>query len=591
MINPVPENIQSILNASANLKVPKYQREYKWGTSEAGEFWEDLESYLDSPNDHLFLGNLIFDIHELQGKKIWIIDGQQRITTILILLIACRELAKRINAIKIANKIQEKICFEDSATGEFLGSRLTASESIRSVFDHLCKDDWDGVFPERLTNGKQVKRQSNRLKPIYSYFSNKISTFDQPKLSKLLTALYSSYIIRIDIEDEIEAFKIFERTNARGIDLEASDLLKNYLFSTLGNSVEEAWFRITELSDGTMLKMLKYFYVSKKGKISKSELYKQIKTYGRDISPKKLLDELEYFAYFYDAIRKADSATMKNYFVQIELTALIQDTEKYEDVYESIEGLRLFKITQIFPLISSAIACFIRNGQSRERKESNKLVSFFKKLEKYHFINNAICERIGNEVENIYAEYSKKYAESDNFDQISTDLYSALKLQLAQKDEFVSRFTDIGYQASSIPLISYIFDRFSNFKMASGHRIKIFNPDERVLRRNHNIEHFYPQNPLEGAGLPVITDEEKNNIGNLLCISFRTNGKLGNLTPENKYHKLKGNLASDIANIPYVNIFLDEYKDSMSNWNNEVILGRAKNLANDAYDNIWSFNN
>ena len=79
MINPVPEKIGSVLNSPANLKVPKYQREYKWGTSEAGEFWEDLESYLETPTDNLFLGNLIFDISESNKKKIWIIDGQQRI--------------------------------------------------------------------------------------------------------------------------------------------------------------------------------------------------------------------------------------------------------------------------------------------------------------------------------------------------------------------------------------------------------------------------------------------------------------------------------------------------------------------------------
>jgi len=590
LINPVPENIESVLNSSAHLKVPKYQREYKWGTSEAGEFWEDLESYLDSSEDNLFLGNLIFDIHEAPQKKIWIIDGQQRITTILILLIACRELAKKINALKIANKIQEKICFEDSTTGEFLGSRLTASESIKNVFDHLCKDDWDGIFPDKLPTGKQVKRQSNRLKPIYNYFWSKISAFDQPRLSMLLNTLYSSYIIRIDIEDEIEAFKIFERTNARGIDLEASDLLKNYLFSTLGNSVEEAWYRITELSDGTMLKMLKYFYVSKKGKVSKSDLYKKIKNYGRDISPQHLLEELEEFSSFYNAIRVADSANMKNYFDQINLSALIQDTEKFEDVYSSIEGLRLFKITQIYPLLASAIYCFIRNGQSLNRSNNSKLVKLFRKLENYHFINNAICERIGNEVENIYADFSKRYAEADNFDQISDELYLILKDQLALRDEFVSRFSDISYQASTIPLISYIFDRFNNNGLASGQRVRLFNPDERVLRRNHNIEHFYPQNPLLDSQTMSLSDEEKNNIGNLLCISFRTNSKLGNLLPEKKAIRLKTDLSKEVNNTPYVTEFLKEYENKIANWDKDVILERATKMSIEAYNKVWSFN-
>ena len=157
--------------------------------------------------------------------------------------------------------------------------------------------------------------------------------YDQNSLSRLLTTLYRSYIIRIDIENEIEAFKIFERTNARGIDLEASDLLKNYLFASLGNEeseIEEAWYRITELSDGTMLKMLKYYYVSKMGKISKSDLYKKLKIYGKTITPNKLLESLEEFANFYNAIRNYDSSSMKNYLEQVGLLKLIEDQERFD---------------------------------------------------------------------------------------------------------------------------------------------------------------------------------------------------------------------------------------------------------------------
>ena len=470
-----------------------------------------------------------------------------------------------------------------------MGSRLTASESIKSVFDHICEDGWDGVFPEKLPSGKQVKRQSNRLKPIYNYFSDKIKLYDQPALSKLLNTLYNSYIIRIDIEDEMEAFKIFERTNARGVDLEASDLLKNFLFSTLGNSVEEAWYRITELSDGTMLKMLKYFYVSKKGKASKSDLYKKIKSYGKEVSPQMLLEQLEEFAIFYNAIRTADSANMKNFFEQIKLTALLEDQEKFEDVYSSIEGLRLFKITQIYPLVASALACYVRSGQSSIRSANPKLVKFFKRLENYHFVNNAICERIGNEVESIYADYAKKFADSSNFDQISASIYSELKDQLALKEEFILRFTDITYQANTIPMISYIFDRINNNGLAAGQRVRIYNPDERILRRNHNIEHFYPQNPLPESKLPKLTEDEINNIGNLLCISFRTNSKLGNITPENKAIRLATDLQREVCNTPYVNKFLEEYKDDMTNWDRNVILKRATKISEDAYNRVWNF--
>ena len=586
MINPNPETIEGILNSSNQLKVPKYQREYKWGVSEAGEFWEDIESYQDVDDGNLFLGNLIFDISDKDKKTIWIIDGQQRITTILILLVACRELAKRINATKIAGKIQEKISFEDSTTGEFLGSRLCASESIKKVFDHISDSDWDGIFPEKIS-GKPVKRQSNRIKPIYGYFSVKIERYDHNALSKLLATLYSSYIVRIEIEDEIEAFKIFERTNARGLDLEASDLLKNYLFSTVGDSAEESWYRIIDFSEGTVLRMLKYFYVSKNGYVQKSHLYQKLRVYGKHITPEKLILELEEFASFYKAIRSADNPTMKNYFHQIGLLAVVADQEKFDDIFNSIEGLRLFRVTQIYPLISAAINCFIRSGQGEIKAGSKKLVKFFRYLENYHFINNAICERIGNEIERLYSDYSKKFADSDNFDEIIAHFYMALGQQKAVKEEFVSRFVDITYQASSIPLISYIFDRINNCDLPAAHRIKIFNPDEKTLRKNHNIEHFYPQNPPPDANLSALSGDEVNNIGNLLSISFRTNSKLGNLTPQEKYKKLNGNLSKDIQNLHYVREFIDEYKDNFSHWDKDVINNRAEKIANLSYDRVW----
>ena len=110
MINPNPAKIEDILNSSIQFEVPKYQREYTWGKGEAIEFLDDLKSYSES-NGNLFLGTLIFDISEEEQKRIRVVDGQQRITTILLLLIACRNVAKEINAVNLATLIQNKITF------------------------------------------------------------------------------------------------------------------------------------------------------------------------------------------------------------------------------------------------------------------------------------------------------------------------------------------------------------------------------------------------------------------------------------------------------------------------------------------------
>lgn len=584
MINPNPAKIEDILNSSIRFEVPRYQREYKWGRSEAVEFIEDLKGYAESEKGSLFLGTVIFDISEESKKLYRIVDGQQRLTTIVLLLIACRNVAKQINAVNLATLIQNKISFTDPTTAESLGCRLISSDSIRDVLEHIAKYEWNGEFPVKIGN-KQVKRQVNRIKPIYDYFITEIKHFDQFSLGRFLRAVYNSYAVRIDIQDDMEAFSIFERTNARGIDLEASDLLKNYLFSQGVDGIEDAWTRIINNSDGTALRMLKYFYVSKRGYITKSELYKNLKIYGFEIGPSNLASELENFSIFYSMIRASSSEDVREYLSEIECTSISTDKHKHDQLYAAIEGLRLFKISQAYPVMYSALSCFIKNGMGGNNKQSKRLVELFELLEKYHFINNAICERIGNEVEKLYADFCKAYSSSGDFEKTTDELFKALKQQLASKEEFISRFSDISYSTDSVGLISYIFDRINNFNLPPGSRVRIFNPDQKLLRKNHSIEHFYPQNPSD---IPALPAEVVDNIGNLMVICFVTNSKLGNLSPVMKMEKLTGDLAKDVQNLEYLKEFISTYRDSVATWNEQIISERAKSIAELSYNKIWA---
>ncbi|MEK7519909.1 MAG: DUF262 domain-containing HNH endonuclease family protein [Patescibacteria group bacterium] len=566
MINPNPAKIGDILNASLQFAVPKYQREYTWGKTEALEFLEDLKSYTESETGSLYLGTLIFDTSEERSKKIKVVDGQQRLTTVLLLLIACRNIAKKSKATRIAQKIQEKITFEDPTTDEeSLGPRLIASESIKDVFEEISKYGWSGVFPTRIGT-KQVKRQVNRIKPIYDYFYSEVKSFDRAKLSRFLKAIYEAYVVRIDIQEESEAFSIFERTNARGVDLEASDLLKNYLFAHGVEGLEEIWPQIIENSDGTVLRMFKYFYVAKNGYVSKSDLYKKIRDYGNMIGAEELVKELDQFSRFYNVIRTGDGAVIKTYLESIGCSAIAGDQNKYEKIHIALEGLRLFKISQIYPLIYAAMNCFVKNGGGNSQALSKKLIELFDVMEKYHFVNNAVCDRIGNEVEKLYADFCVQYEESNDFEETTKEFTQNLKKRLATEEEFVSRFVDISYSSEYIPLISYIFDRINNVGLHPGQRTRIFNPDQKVLRKNHNIEHFYPQTPEDDINSDPETLEVVDNIGNLLAISFRTNSKLGNLSPAKKLKRLKNELGKEVQNLSYVREFIKKYEKQVPSW-------------------------
>ena len=104
---------------------------------------------------------------------------------------------------------------------------------------HKAKD-FDEIFSQTIASGTwdgktfnftHKKRQIAKIKPIYSYFVDKLSKFNKEEIKDILEKLYDSSFVVIEIEDTQEAFDIFERTNARGMELNAADLLKNYLFA------------------------------------------------------------------------------------------------------------------------------------------------------------------------------------------------------------------------------------------------------------------------------------------------------------------------------------------------------------------------
>jgi Protein of unknown function DUF262/Protein of unknown function (DUF1524) len=586
MIQPKSTTIGEILTLSKHFVVPGYQRGYAW-EAKAGEFLNDLETEAEIGRG-LFLGTIIFNVSEDSQDKIAIVDGQQRLTTIFLLLIACRERAKLLKLDGIAQETQKRITVTDPATAKSRGPLLGASESIRDIFNHMAATDWDAVIPQKIGN-KPVKRQGRRVRPIYEFFRRRIEKYDQPELSRMLESVYKTRVIRIDIDGYEEAFRIFERTNARGTDLEVSDLLKNYLYQQKVVDLDDKWKEIIQNSEGTILKMLKYFYVSKNGYINKSELYAKLKTYCKDLGGAEILVEhLREFSKFYATVRKEEGATViKSYFASIGCEAIASDVDKFQRVHLSLQALRLFNVSQIYPLIFASLTALKRNGGSNNKSMAKAFIRLLEAMEKYHFVNNAVCDRVGNEVEKLYAKYCVDFSKTKDFEGTINEFIRSLRNQLASSTEFTTRFSEITYGPDSIPLLAYIFDRFSNMNIAPGERVTIFDPQPGVRRNNHNVEHFLPQKPDDGTPIDSATQQAIDNIGNLLVISFRANSSLGNLAPAKKIQKLGGELAKKIQNLHYVREFIDDYGASAGSWNEDSINQRAQKMAKSAYEQVW----
>ena len=459
----------------------------------------------------------------------------------------------------------------------------------------MSDDEWNEEF-QPTYKGVSIKSQNKIVKPLYDFFKKKINDkVPSTNLTYFMQALLHINIIRIEINENEEAFSLFERTNARGKALEVSDLLKNHIFMKKSDEdlekIEEAWDIITQNSKNQIIRMLKYFYVSKNGYTTKSKLYRGIKKLGES-NIDKLLDDIKEFSEFYDAFSNGNEFKINEILKaksQNSSGAFSLDEANMSEAFKSIQGLNFFRITQVIPIIYSFLNCYEKLKLSDNKKFNKTIPLFLYYLESYHFINNFICDRVGNEVEKFYSEYSKEFhniLDISNFVECLNNFYGELKKKLAKYDEFESKFIeDLTYDHSNTLDIMYVFDRLINRNIKREWSLKhnFFNPEDRQLRKKFNIEHWYPQN----SKINLDDKVDIHNIGNLLVIPNKLNKILQNHTPKKKAELIRED--KQFYSITYVNDFIQEYKDDLESWDNNIIKLRANKLAYKVYNQTWKF--
>lgn len=549
--------------------IPRYQRPYSWELDQIDELWNDLKG----SDDTFFIGSFVFNLEHLEEKGfIEVIDGQQRLMTITILMAAMREVAREEGMEGIAHRIQTNcIAFENRRGHQTY--RITPGESIRSYFvETIQKSDKGEVCSPKTKEQKLVFKNFEELK--FRVRNELKGVSDAQTKEDILDALWEKVdelkVIWIEIKSEEDAYVIFETVNARGAELQVSDLLKNLIFKNVkvedgADIAKQKWQSIEDKFDQSfdVSKFIRHFWLSKYGYAGEKQLYKEIKRRISGSEFRNFLDELEQNASIYNML----------------MTGSLEEWSAYKNgaqIFSVVKGFRAMNVNQVNMLL----LCLVRNLD----KVNVNPQSFLKKIENFTFQYSAVSKLPTNRIEKLYSKsaielekiaLSNLNGKDSQYQTKLMDLIHGFKAEAPSQAIFMDKFAEIGYKDSpkGRGLICYILAKI-NQSMGTGETAVDFS--------NANIEHFLPQSP--SSEWKLNKEEIKdyvNLLGNLTLMHKKINSKASNKSIKEKIDALRESevaLTVEMAREIEQNDFM---------WGRNEILERQNKLANLAYNKVW----
>jgi uncharacterized protein with ParB-like and HNH nuclease domain len=564
--------IAELLSVNKKYVVPRFQREYSWEKEQINELWVDTLSNInyDQQNNtysysEYFIGSLVL-IGDETDNSMQIVDGQQRLTTLTILLsVLCQrfvELGRR----PLAEALYDNYIAGKDDDGYYFFKLVNESPKpfFQTNIQHIDKAGEQAVSDEEKTlkNAYDELYNLSSLDNVSSLLGVVINNNEEYETSlKAIREQVVRYlkVIFITVNEEDEAYTIFETLNARGMNLSYVDLIKNKIFKALnGNHPDDAaktkWNAIRKTiasrnGVGSMEQFIRHWWVSNHSYVSSENLYKAFISKWRkgEINATDFLNEL-----LEDANTYIKIASPTN-----------EDFPQQEDkpILRSLQALKLFNITQNRPFLLSLL-----KAKSRRKLNHADMIRAFKTIEKFHFAFNAICSLRPSGIESSYSKAARALSDrrstSQTNKQAINNLLDTLRGRFPERDVFVDKFKDIKFnnkETKQKKLIQYIFASIEKSRT----RTDEFLPD--LI----SIEHIMPQSSpdLELASL----------IGNLLPLSKELNERAGNKPIIEKIPIYQ------LSQFELVRQFLGRYTPDQNVWERDEILANATLYADESY--------
>ena len=536
--------LQPVLEGSKQYIVPMFQRQYSWRQKQWETLWDDLcELYEAGDNREHFLGAIVtmpVDMQPAGVSKYLLIDGQQRLTTLFVLLSALRDHAAR-NGELLADRITEQYLINKWAEP---GNRykLLPTQADREGFH--------AVLSKQTADGPMRK--------AYRFFGRKLrgrdennAPFDLTRMHDLIVRQF--IVVMIVLAKDENPYLIFESLNAKGQPLTQADLVRNYLFMRISDPEEQriAYQELWRPMEKTLENELPNFmwrYLTKDGTfVRQGSIYEAIKERLSTLaSSEEVIDVL------------SDMHTYAEYFARL----IGKAKEPNLEVRRRLDRLNRWEINTALPFLLALYRDF-----AREDVSVLELCDVLDAIESF-LVRRTFCDIPSNILNRMFIGLYR------NLD--GTDIVGSLHAHLAARrwptdDEFREGWRQYGiYQSRT---------RCRHVLESLEQRLTKNNEPVDVTYSQISIEHIMPQALTAdwetelGVMAPETHSRYLHTIGNLTLTG--SNSPMGNKTFSEKRKTLK---ASNFA--------LNDYFAGPERWNEDAIIARADTLLETALG-IW----
>ena len=514
--NTTNNTFRQLMGNGLLYRVPPFQRDYSWSNDEWDDLWQDITSLGtgDTVSSH-YMGYLV--LQSSDSKRFDIIDGQQRITTLSILILA---------AIALLLEQADETNLDDQKRAEQLRSSYIGyldpvtliPQAKLSLNRHNDRFYQDYLVPLERLPQRGLNRSEHLLRKAFNWFRDRlkadIGTTGEEIVRFIDSIVDLIFFTVITVTDELNAFTVFETLNARGVRLSATDLLKNYLFSVVSKegahttelqNLEERWEGIVGLlGSESFPEFLRIFWNSRHKLVRKSHLFKTIR---RAIVKKgdafSLIRELDTHARIYAALRNPQESSW---------------SRKERDY---LRQLQMFNVRQPLALL---LAAYNRLGE-QDREGFKKIL---RTIAVISFRYNVICNHPSNEQEKIYNAIAQKIS-SGTLDSAG-NIIPALQPVYPEDRIFRTAFSEKELRTTNSrnkKVVRYIL--FAIEQHCSGTTFDFESA-------TYSIEHILPEHPEDGW--ETFDDQLHSRcvylLGNMTLLATGENRNLGNQSYQEK---------------------------------------------------------